>query len=220
MRTGSSVRSSSGRGSVLVVMVVRALTGPVGSASTARLAVVPATVRTGSQLLGVVGDHHPHPDGERRVVVSEVRQRGAHARAFHAWHRSGQGWSMGGSASRTGSKCGTAGHRAAGSSCGGMSYGCSEEGRNGVHQSRRRKVHDAGVGLFVAVDSDAARPPSHSSPLSRTVLFERWLRDSSRASSTARYAKAAATRRRVARSGRACLRGGHARLRVRSGSVG
>jgi hypothetical protein len=69
---------------VIVVMVVgRTLTGPVGSLSTAGLAVIAATTRVGPNLSHVVGHYQPQFGGQGSVVLPEVGDGGTKARSFH-----------------------------------------------------------------------------------------------------------------------------------------
>jgi uncharacterized protein (TIGR00106 family) len=68
---------------VIVVMFVRALTGPIGAASTAGLAVVAAAIRPRPELGQVVGHHHPELGGQWGVVLAEVGERDADAWLIH-----------------------------------------------------------------------------------------------------------------------------------------
>src|SRR4051812_32415277 len=82
---------------VVVIVAVRVLTGPVSADSTTWLAVVPAAVRMGADLLEVVGEEHAHLRRERGVVLAEVGERRAEAGLLHGrtLRRSGTGRSVG-----------------------------------------------------------------------------------------------------------------------------
>src|SRR5437016_4651379 len=64
---------------VVVVVVVRSLTGTVGSPSTAGLTVIAAAALVGARLDQVVADEQLQLGGERGVVLTKVAERGAEA---------------------------------------------------------------------------------------------------------------------------------------------
>src|SRR5712692_5506717 len=64
---------------MVVVVVVRSLTGTVGSPSTAGLTVIAAAALVGARLDQVVADEQLQLGGERGVVLTKVAERGAEA---------------------------------------------------------------------------------------------------------------------------------------------
>jgi hypothetical protein len=81
---------------VVVMVVVWALTGPVGTLSTPRLAVIATTAGVRANLGEIVGDEEPQLGGKRGVVVSEVGDGSAEAGFAHGPILGPQGRTVGG----------------------------------------------------------------------------------------------------------------------------